>query len=472
MLTKARFCNPARAHLPLLPNSTLSTSSTSLQKKLQPCAPIQRRGVSSFYSYEAHLGGKAVKARIPLLKSPAYIGHYTSRVNRPYNEDRYFAGVIKLPAGSWLRPISRRPRSDEEAEAEDDAELASGSDGQGELHQHQRSSTRSVFNFAVFDGHGGSQCSQFLHENLANYVEDCDLTSGPAIAEQYRKSVGGYWKRWKNGFDHYMAKMRAIDDLQIRVPVAFLQADLDFLNIGAKGGSTCTSVYMYTDDEYSAPVGRHQMLTPGAFWEPGQTVQLVVAHVGDTRCVICDRFGEAHPLTSNHHPSSPVEALRLQRYASSFMTDSFGESRFGNFANTRAFGDIQAKALGITAEPDISEYEIGTPSGKIPLSKTIGGLGGDESFLVLLSDGVTDKMSDQEIVDIVMSTVNRGGSLRGTPQKAAEEVVKYAEALGGDDNATCMVIRLGGWNRWPTDVDRTAALREKRVKGSLDSRRQ
>lgn len=196
---------------------------------------------------------------------------------------------------------------------------------------------------------------------------------------------------------------------------------------------------------------------------------MIVAHVGDTRCIICDRFGEAHPLTSNHHPSSPIEASRLRRYTASFFTDSFGESRFGNYANTRAFGDVRAKAQGVTAEPDIIENQIGVPH--IPQERTIGALGGDEGFLVIVSDGVSGMVSDQEMADIVMRTASMAGSGRGTPQQAAEEIVKFAETLGGDDNATCLVVRLAGWNKWPQGFDRTAELREQRLKDSLDDRR-
>lgn len=247
------------------------------------------------------------------------------------------------------------------------------------------------------------------------------------------------------------------DDLQLRIPTAFLTADYEFIQRNQTAGSTCTSVYLYSED------------SEHAFWEAGQTSHLIVAHVGDTRCIICDRFGEAHPLTSNHHPSSPLEASRLRRYTASFFTDSFGESRFGNYANTRAFGDVRGKAQGITAEPDIIEKEIGLPH--VPQEKTIGALGGDEAFLVIVSDGVTGMVSDQEMADIVMRTASMRGSGRGTPQQAAEEIVKYAETLGGDDNATCLVVRLSGWNKWPQGFDRTADLREERLKDSLDTRR-
>lgn len=196
---------------------------------------------------------------------------------------------------------------------------------------------------------------------------------------------------------------------------------------------------------------------------------MIVAHVGDTRCIICDRFGEAHPLTSNHHPSSPIEASRLRRYTASFFIDSFGEERFGNYANTRAFGDVRSKSQGVTAEPDIIEKQIGVPH--VPQAKTIGALGGNEAFLVLVSDGVTGLVSDQEMADIVIATANMRGSGRGTPQQAAEEIVKYAETIGGDDNATCLVVRLAGWGKWPHGLDRTADLREQKLKDSFDNRR-
>lgn len=245
--------------------------------------------------------------------------------------------------------------------------------------------------------------------------------------------------------------------MQLRIPTAFLTADYDFIQKNQKTGSTCTSIYLYTEDPEHA------------FWEEGQTSHLIVAHVGDTRCIIVDRFGEAHPLTSNHHPSSPVEANRLRRYTTSFITDSFGEERFGSYANTRAFGDLRAKSLGVTAEPDIIERQIGVPH--VPQEKTVGALGGDECFFVLVSDGVTGLVSDQEMADIVIATANMRGSGRGTPQQAAEEIVKYAETLGGDDNATCLVVRLAGWGKWPDGMDRTAGLREERLKDSLDSRR-
>lgn len=162
----------------------------------------------------------------------------------------------------------------------------------------------------------------------------------------------------------------------------------------------------------------------------------------------------------------------MTKYASDFfMTDSFGEERFINFANTRSFGDLSGKDKGISLEPEFFDFVIGDSSklnfykklhrDDAPLSH-IRDFGGDECFLVLISDGVSNYLSDQEVVDIVMSTANNKGLLKGTPHELAKEVVKFIEVIGGSDNATCNVIRLSGWGHWPM-IDRTGKLREAKM---------
>jgi protein phosphatase PTC6 len=63
------------------------------------------------------------------------------------------------------------------------------------------------------------------------------------------------------------------------------------------------------------------------------------------------------------------------------------------------------------------------------------------SFLILISDGVTASLEDQEIVDIVKEAK--------TPESAARELATFATEVGGvrSDNATAVVVRLGGWER-------------------------
>lgn len=135
--------------------------------------------------------------------------------------------------------------------------------------------------------------------------------------------------------------------------------------------------------------------------------------------------GLAVPLTINHSASSPGEAARLRRYASAFVQDSFGEERFGVLANTRSVGDVQQKRLGVSAEPDITVKELGQ---------------GEYSFLVLMSDGISAVLSDQEVVDIVKTCK--------TPSEAATALTRFCDEVGEiGDNATAIVVRLGGWEK-------------------------
>ena len=94
-------------------------------------------------------------------------------------------------------------------------------------------------------------------------------------------------------------------------------------------------------------------------------------------------------------------------------------------ANTRSFGDIQSKRLGVSAEPEIRRVEL-SPA--------------EYSFMVLVSDGISGTLIDQEIVDIVKEAK--------TPEQAARDVVSFATEVSAEgDNATCLVVRLGGWER-------------------------
>lgn len=181
-----------------------------------------------------------------------------------------------------------------------------------------------------------------------------------------------------------------------------------------KGGSTCSIAVISTP-------------TPTPFWHPSSSSTLLTAHCGDTRILLCrSSDGIVVPLTTNHHPSNPSESARLRRYSTSFVTDSFGEERLGYLANTRSFGDMPSKRLGVSAEPEIRRTEI---------------CASEYSFLVLISDGVSNTLSDQEIVDTIKEAK--------TPEAGAEEVVAFSTECSENeaDNATCLVVRLGGWER-------------------------
>ncbi len=130
-----------------------------------------------------------------------------------------------------------------------------------------------------------------------------------------------------------------------------------------------------------------------------------------------------------------------------------------------------AKNIGVSAEPEMSEYLVGdaklmkkykSANSEYVQSCNIQDYGGGECFLVLVSDGVTSQLTDQEVVDLITSTTKNKGALRGTPEEAAKEVIEFVECIGGDDNATCCIVKLGGWAKWPL-VDHTGDSREAKM---------
>ncbi|KAJ5096568.1 hypothetical protein N7456_007289 [Penicillium angulare] len=448
--------------------------------KLPRSASVPHTGDTSHSptSFQQLIDRETTVVRIPLRSAKHHYGAVTARGTRPANEDAYQAGVIDIPAFAKRPPTSvtiRRKSSPRESRA---ADTANG-DPQ-------------IFYFGIFDGHGGAECSAFLKENLHEYIQNTaaefeiksslqipqsllspgdssgslpvmqegnrrkigDLEKG--LVNNWRRLVGGYFKRFKPPyFSYYGADsvdVASNDTVSVEevMEYAFLRADLDFVKAQAakrdddmalaekplneneilhspsltrtpqiggrarfKGGSTGSIVLISTPN-------------PTPFWHPAGHSSLLVAHVGDTRALLCSTAtGEAIPLTSNHHPSSPIEAARLRRYAATFVTDSFGEERMSGLANTRAFGDVQSKRIGVSAEPEVNRIEM-APA--------------EFSFIVMMTDGISGTLLDQEIVDIVKEAK--------TPEQGARDVVSFAtEVTKEGDNATCQVIRLGGWER-------------------------
>ncbi|KAL1835406.1 hypothetical protein VTJ49DRAFT_6780 [Mycothermus thermophilus] len=395
--------------------------------------------------------------RIPLRRAKHHFGVSVSRGQRPGQEDANQAGTIRIPAFAKRVP---------------------------------------VFYFAVFDGHGGSECADFLRDELHGYIEEAaaqfglrsslkkdeqqaindqpDRETQPSpgpldaarleseLLEEYKSTIGGYFRRWRPNYLSVTQPTESDEPQPSSTPVtlesvltyAFLRADLDFVTAQARKpdpDDPFVSDNPLNRDEilgapHLPPSGHHTIggpgrfkggstasialistPTPAPFWHPAAHSTLVVAHVGDTRVLLCETAsGRPIALTANHRPSHPTESRRLRRWVTnSLVTDSFGEERFEGLANSRSFGDMLSKRVGVSSEPDIARIDM---------------LPAQFSFLVLLSDGVSGTLSDQEVVDVIKEAA--------TPEEGARKVVEYATEVSHDgDNATCMVVRLGGWER-------------------------
>ncbi|KAF2430953.1 protein serine/threonine phosphatase 2C [Tothia fuscella] len=545
-VTRRHFHDYFVTHLPSSSLHPDARGPPGLHHKLprDKASPHEPHGKDRAPATPAHSVGASREltvVRIPLKNAKHHFGASWSRGQRPYNEDAYQAGTIEIPAFARRRPLSLQRNAK--------PDVVGGESASGDPQ---------VFYFGVFDGHGGSECSEYLREQLHLYIErgaesfelkstlkrkegeitrygqsslgkkegedtQKETVKSPAVEEVtevkepesgdtvrpptgtkdetpppkssdsiaqssnirnaeelerklvqgWKDLVGGYFRRFKpeffsitaGGQGHILEKevlasktmsySKSFGDdnegigIETVLEYSFLQADLDFVSaqvnkdetdakksdsainaneilgqpsrlgqqIGGpkrfKGGSTCSIALISTP-------------TPMPYWNPASPATLITAHVGDTRILLCDTAtGQAVPTTSNHHPNHPKEAERMRRYAATFVTDSFGEERVQGLANTRSFGDMASKRIGVSAEPEVTRIDL-SPA--------------QFAFMVLVSDGVSGTLSDQEIIDIVKEAK--------TPEQGAKDVVAFATEVSTEgDNATAMVVRFGGWER-------------------------
>lgn len=413
---------------------------------------------------------KVGKIRVS-LQSDATLGIAQSRGERSYQEDSVCVGSLnlshaelaktvrkgehyqKLIANNQAKYRKRTPRNNSSS--------SSLSAGKGSDFFHQ-----SLF-VALFDGHGGADSAQYLAKNLPRILEESHSSDIPKVIRNYR-SIGGYFRRFRGGFLEHIAqqvyppthpdqphhhhqtqnqqdnpepdekKPEVVMGVDERLSLSFLLADQELMKRFPKSGAVATAVMLTPLGMESEEDG--SSMTYPYFSSP--LLSLVVAHVGDTSGLLCSAIdGKVVALTEDHHPDSRVEAERLRRIGTGLITDSFGESRWGgSLANSRGLGDAAFKSLGVTGEPDI-------------INKIINGEHWE--FLILVSDGISNVITNQEIIDLC-----KGAK---TPKEAANRVVDFAETLGGRDNMTAIVVPLLRWGNG-AGQDLTVERREYRMK--------
>lgn len=81
----------------------------------------------------------------------------------------------------------------------------------------------------------------------------------------------------------------------------------------------------------------------------------------------------------------------------------------------------------------------------------------DWAYIVLVSDGVSSVVSDDEVVDLARNAKD--------PKEAADRILAYAEEMGSEDNATAIVVPLAGWGKIE-GPDKTKDLREYRQRNA------
>lgn len=270
---------------------------------------------------------------------------------------------------------------------------------------------------AVFDGHGGDECSNYLVEALPHHIRTAMLAERESLrnaVEQSRLS-----NRQEQTEDAASELMRTL------LKGAYLKADKEFITAknAPQSGSTAATVLLF---------GR----------------RLFAANVGDSRVVLCRGGGQCVELTSDHKPSRPDEAARV-RAAGGFILH---KRVMGELAITRAFGDKSFK-MGIKAmlEEEAEELAGGTDgneqakdltaplvSAEPEIASMI--LSHNDEFLLLACDGLFDVFRSQDAIALARQELI---AHRGEPAQVARILSDQAiRVRRSRDNVSILIIVL------------------------------
>lgn len=157
--------------------------------------------------------------------------------------------------------------------------------------------------YAIFDGHGGVQVSNYLKQNLPKYFLD-------------KRTVYPLQKNFVNEvFDQ-------------------IQNDIMKHGFAQRCGSTCLIVihFIKNNEQY-----------------------LNVINLGDCRCIL-NRDNFAMPLTKDHKPAWPEEKLRIENLGGTISFDGY-DWRIKDLSVSRAFGDLDATPF-VTHRPELFRYKL------------------------------------------------------------------------------------------------------------------
>ncbi|XP_043697965.1 probable protein phosphatase 2C 25 [Telopea speciosissima] len=201
----------------------------------------------------------------------------------------------------------------------------------------------------------------------------------------------------KNIMDE-LTRMRGGNEIEEAIKSGYLTTDSEFLKEDLRGGTCCVTA----------------LITKG---------DLVVSNAGDCRAVM-SRVGIAEALTLDHRPSRVDEKERIEALGG-YVDSCHGVWRLqGSLAVSRGIGDRSLKEW-VTAEPETKVLKISPEC----------------EFLILASDGLWDKVDNQEAVDIVrpLSISTDKPELMSACRKLAELSVMR----GSGDDISVMVIQFG-----------------------------
>ncbi|KAK9048156.1 hypothetical protein SSX86_032881, partial [Deinandra increscens subsp. villosa] len=203
----------------------------------------------------------------------------------------------------------------------------------------------------------------------------------------------------KNLNRNIMSKLanKCEDEIAEAVREGYLTTDSEFVEEDVNGGACCVTALIRKGN-------------------------LIVSNAGDCRAVM-SRGGVAEALTVDHKPSREDERDRIENMGG-YVDCRNGVWRIqGSLAVTRGIGDNH-----------LSKWVIAEPETRIISIRP------ECEFLILASDGIWDKVSNQEAIDIIRPFCI--GTAKPDLTSACKKLVGLSATRGSYDDMSVMIIRL------------------------------
>ncbi|EGR27968.1 hypothetical protein IMG5_185510 [Ichthyophthirius multifiliis] len=248
--------------------------------------------------------------------------------------------------------------------------------------------------FAVFDGHGGEQCSQFLCENFSEKFKE-NLNNDDCLDET-------------NTFYEYISK-KIVETVQ-GIDQEFFERQRQILqdNNYVDSGSAGIITFIFGN-------------------------KIITSNTGDCRAIL-SRNGQAVQLSVDHKPYLESERERILNAGGTVDSGRVNKK----LAVSRAFGDFVFKKEQ-TGDKDII---IATPDVRIWDIDFL-----QDEFIVMGCDGLFDIYSNQEIINMVRERLTEYPITEQDPQKVARQLCLDAVNQSklqrrGSDNVSVIIILL------------------------------
>ncbi|KAM3192607.1 hypothetical protein ACQJBY_069677 [Aegilops geniculata] len=318
---------------------------------------------------------------------------------------------------------------------------------------------------AIFDGHNGDEASEMASKLLLEYLllhvyflldgiysimfrnstgklTHKEVTTLNSVLNLYKEDQSNHGQRscWisptilDRSFHMEILKeslLRAVQDIDLTFSKEALRKNF-------KSGSTATVV----------------LIADG---------QIITANVGDSKAFLCSQSHASYrqkrkrrrkrnssnhedfalanyggplynvkELTRDHHPDREDERRRVEA-AGGYVLEWAGVYRVnGELALSRAIGDVPFKRYGVISTPELTGWQL---------------LSANDSFLIASSDGVFEKMSMQDVCDMMPYAkygVNQDFEpLAVVQQNLADFIVHLALQKGTTDNVAAVIVPLG-----------------------------